>query len=133
MKINKNEPVFQEMSSLAPYFLAVCGIYLAVILVLFFAMSFDYTLITGAVYGILLCIANFLALGKSAQAAIRRKSSKSAQTYMNTMYCLRYLGLFGLLAVAALVPFINLIATFIPLFFPKIIITVRAIIEKKED
>lgn len=133
MKINKNEPVYQEMISLAPYYLAACGIYFAVILVLFFAMSFDYTLIVGAVYGMILCPANFLALGKSAQSAIKRGSAKSAQTYMNTMYCLRYLGLFLLLAAAAVLPFINLIAAVIPLFFPKIIITVRAIKEKKED
>ena len=132
MKINKNEPVYQEMLSLAPYYLTACGIYLAVIIVLFFCMSFNYSLITGAVYGMILCAANFFFLGKSAQAALRR-SAKSAQTYMNTMYCLRYLGLFALLAAAALVPFINLIAAVIPLFFPKVIITIRAIIEKKED
>ena len=132
MRIDKNEPVYQEMISLAPYYLAVCGIYLAVILVLFFALGYDYTLIIGAVYGMVLCVANFFLLGKSAQSATKR-SAKSAQTYMNTMYCLRYLGLFLLLAAAAMLPFINLIATVIPLFFPKIIITLRAIIEKKED
>lgn len=132
MRINKDEPVYQEMKSLAPYYLWACGIYSAIVLVLFFAMGFDYSLIIGAVFGMVLCALNFLLLGKSAQSAVKR-GAKSAQTYMNLMYCLRYLGLFVLLTLAALLPFINLITTMIPLLFPKIIITIRAIKEKKEE
>ncbi len=128
----KNEPVYEEMRSLAPYYLTACGIYLAVMLVLFFATGYDYTLLIGAVYGCVLCVLNFLLLGKSAQKAVKR-SAKSAQNYMNTMYCLRYLGLFAMLTLGALAPFINLIASVIPLFFPKILITIRALKEKKED
>lgn len=128
----KNEPIYEEMRSLAPYYLTACGVYLAVMLVLFFALGHDYSLLIGAVYGCVLCAANFLILGKTAQSAVRR-SAKSAQNYMNTMYCLRYLGLFLLLTLGALAPFINLIASVIPLFFPKILITIRAFKEKKED
>ena len=50
---------------------------------------------------------------------------------MNLMYCLRYLGLFALLTVAALVPFINLIAAVIPLFFVRIAIMIREIIKER--
>ena len=133
MRINKNEPVYQEIFSLAPYYLTVCGIYFAAVLALAFTPWFDYTLITGAVNGAVQCAANFFFLGKSAQSALKRGSAKSAQTYMNVMYCLRYLGLFALLTAAALLPFINLITALIPLFFPKIVITIRAIKEKKEE
>lgn len=129
---NKKEPVYEEMRSLAPYYLVTNAVYFAVIAVLFFAWGYDYTLLTGGIFGNIVCIANFFFLGKTAQLAVRR-SAKSAQTYMNTMYCLRYLGLFLCMALAAVVPFINLIAALIPLFFPKIVITVRAIIEKKEN
>lgn len=120
------------MRSLAPYFLVVGGAYLAIVLVLFFVTGFDYSLIVGAVYGELICVANFYLLGKSAQVALKR-NAKSAQTYMNAMYCLRYLGLFGLLTVAALVPFINLFTSVIPLVFPKVVLTIRALKEKKEE
>lgn len=128
----KNEPVYEEMRSLASYFFTACGIYFAVMLVLFFATGFDYSLLIGAVYGCVLCALNFLILGKTAQKAVKR-SPKSAQNYMNTMYCLRYLGLFLMLTLGALAPFISLIASVIPLFFPKILITIRAFKEKKED
>lgn len=132
MAINKNEPVYKEMRSLLPYFLAVNGVYFAVILVIFFATGFDYTLLAGAGYGNIICAGNFLALGKTAQKSLKRGSAKSAQTYMNTMYCLRYFGLFLLLTIGALAPFINLVAAVIPLFFPRITITIRAIIKKEE-
>lgn len=129
--IKKDQPVYEEMRSLAPYFLTVGGIYMAIMTALFFALGFDYTLLLGGVYGIIIAVLNFLALGKSAQSALKR-DAKSAQTYMNVMYCIRYLGLFALLTLGALAPFINLIAEVIPLFFPKIAITIRALREKEE-
>lgn len=132
MAIDKNEPVYKEMRSLLPYYLAANGVYFAVLLAIFFAAGFDYTLLVGAVYGNAVCVGNFLALGKTAQSSLRRGSAKAAQTYMNAMYCLRYLGQFLLLTLGALAPFINLVAAVIPLFFPKIAITARAILKKEE-
>lgn len=126
-KSKKDQPIYAEMRSLSPYYLILSGIYLAAVTILCCAMGGDYTLPVGAVYGIILGALNFLLLGKSAQAALERPDSKSAQTYMNIMYCVRYLGLFGLLTIAALIPFINLIAAAIPLFFVRIAITVREI------
>lgn len=104
---------------------------MAIMAVLFFALEFDYTLLTGGVYGIVIAVLNFFVLGKTAQTALR-KNAKSAQTYMNLMYCARYLGLFILLTIGALAPFINLIAAAIPLFFPRIAITIRALKAKEE-
>ena len=104
---------------------------MAIMAVLFFALEYDYTLLIGGLYGIIIAVLNFFALGKTAQAALRRRA-KSAQTYMNIMYCVRYLGLFLLLTIGALAPFISLIAAAIPLFFPRIAITIRAIKAKEE-
>ena len=129
--IRRNQPVYEEMRSLAPYFLIIGGIYMAIMAVLFLALRFDYTLLIGGVYGIVIAVLNFLALGKTAQSALKR-SAKSAQTYMNVMYCIRYLGLFALLTLGALAPFINLVASVIPLFFPEIAITIRALRKKEE-
>lgn len=129
--IKRDQPVYEEMRSLAPYFLTTGGIYMAIMAALFFALEFDYTLPIGGVYGMIIAVLNFLALGKTAQSALK-KSAKSAQTYMNVMYCVRYLGLFALLTIGALAPFINLIASVIPLFFPKIAITIRALRKKEE-
>ncbi|MCI5578770.1 MAG: ATP synthase subunit I [Oscillospiraceae bacterium] len=125
--MKKNQPIYEEMRSLSPYYLTMSGVYLTIAAVLCFAFGGDYSLPIGAMYGIILSALNFFLMGKSAQAALQKSSSKSAQTYMNVMYCVRYLGLFGLLTVAALVPFINLIAAAIPLFFVRIAITIREI------
>lgn len=124
--MKKNEPVYVEMRSLAPYFLVLSGIYMAVTIVIFFAMGFVYSVPIGALYGIILTAANFLALGKTAQNSIQ-KSEKKANTYMSRMYAFRYLGLFLLLTIGALAPFINLVASVIPLFFPRIAIMLREI------
>lgn len=129
----KEQPIYAEMRSLSPYYLGMSGVYLVIVAILCFVLGGDYSLPIGAVYGIVLSALNFLMLGKSAQSALGKSSPKSAQTYMNIMYCVRYLGLFGLLTVAALVPFINLIAAAIPLFFVRIAITVREIIKERSE
>lgn len=129
--MNKNEPIYQEMRSLAPYFSVLSGVYLVVVLVVCIAMK-DYTLPIGGVYGTAVAVLNFFLLGKSAQKALKKKDAKAANTYMSTTYALRYLGLFGLLTIGALAPFINLITAAIPLFFPKIAILMRTIKEKEE-
>lgn len=128
--IKKDQPVYQEMRSLAPYFLTVSGIYMAVMIVLSFALR-DYTLPVGALYGIIVAVLNFLMLGKCAQKAVR-KTEKQANVYMSGMYCLRYLGLFAMLTIGALAPFISLIAAAIPLFFTRIAIMIRTFIRKED-
>lgn len=131
--LKKEQPVYAEMRTLAPYYFTLSGIYLGVTAALAFALGGDYTLVVGAVYGIILSALNFLLLGKSAQAAVKKADFKSAQTYSNIMYCVRYLGLFGLLTLAALLPFINLIAAAVPLFFVRIAITIREIKNERSE
>lgn len=130
--MKKNEPIYQEMRSLAPYFLVLSGVYLVIAAILCFAMGYDYTLPVGAVYGTAVTVLNFYLLGKSAQNAVRKRNEKAANVYMSTTYALRYLGLFALLTLGALAPFINLIMSVIPLFFPKIAILIRTFKEREE-
>lgn len=130
--MKKNEPVYAEMLSLSPYFLTLSGIYMAVTMVIFFAAGFVYSVPIGALYGIILTVANFWALGKTAQNSVQ-KSKKKANTYTSRMYAFRYLGLFLLLTIGAAAPFINLVASVIPLFFPRIAIMLREIKKGKEE
>lgn len=128
----KTPIIIQEMRSLCPYYLALNAVYFAVVLILFFVTGYNYTLITGAVYGNIITVLNFYLLGKTAQKAIGM-TAKAAQGYMNAMYCLRYLGIFAAMTIAALVPFIELLTAVIPLLFVKIAITIRAIREKDKN
>lgn len=132
MIMKKNEPIYQEMRSLAPYFLIISAVYLCITTVLCFVMDFDYTLPVGAVYGTVVAALNFLLLGKTAQKALKKRNEKAANTYMSTMYAARYLGLFVLLTLGALAPFVSLITAMIPLFFPKIAILIRTFKEREE-
>ncbi|MBP1563499.1 MAG: hypothetical protein J6C38_07260 [Oscillospiraceae bacterium] len=130
--MKKNEPIYEEIRSLSPFFLIISGIYMAVLTVIFFAAGYDYTLLVGGIYGIIIAALNFLILGKTAQAAVKKASAKSAQTYMSGMYCVRYLALISLLSLGAIAPFISLITAIIPLFFPKFAILIRTFIRKEE-
>ncbi len=128
--LKSEQPVYREMRSLAPYFLIISGIYMVITVILGFALR-DYTVPVGALYGVIVTVLNFWTLGKSAQKAVY-KTEKKANTYMSAMYCLRYLGLFAMLTLGALAPFINLIASVIPLFFTRVSIMIRTFIRKED-
>ena len=130
--MKKNEPIYEEIRSLSPFFLVISGIYMIVLAIIFFAAGYDYTLLVGGFSGIIIAALNFFTLGKTAQTAVKKSSAKSAQTYMSGMYCVRYLGLIALLTLGAIAPFISLITAIIPLFFPKFAILIRTFIRKEE-
>lgn len=119
------------MRGMLPWFLAVNAVYFAVLVVLFFAFGFDYTLLVGGVWGNIAGVGNFWLMGITAEKAVRRRDPKAAQSYMNTMYCIRYLGLFLVMTAAAVLPFVNVVTAAVPLFFPRIIITIKALWEER--
>lgn len=127
----KSHITADEMRSMLPWFLAVNAVYFAVLIVLFFAFGFDYTLLTGGVWGNIAGVGNFWLMGITAEKAVRCSNAKSAQSYMNTMYCVRYLGLFLFMTAAAVLPFVSVVTASVPLFFPRIIITIKALWEER--
>ena len=131
MASRKSNITAEEMRSMLLWFLAVNAVYFALLLVLFFASGLDYTLLLGGVWGNLISVGNFWLLGRSAEKAVQRRNAKSARTYMNTVYCMRYLGIFLCMTIAAVAPFLNLVSAAVPLFFPKIIITLKNLWETR--
>ena len=113
-----------------PWLLVINAVYFALLIVLFFAFSFDYTLLTGGVWGNIAGVGNFWLMCITAENALRR-APKAAQRYMNTLYCVRYLGLFLIMTAAALLPFIDLVTAAVPLFFPRIVITLKTLWETR--
>lgn len=130
MAARKYNVTRQELRSMLPWLAAINAVYFAVLIVLFFACGFNYTLLLGGVWGNIAGIGNFWLMGISAENALRR-NSKSAQRYMNTLYCVRYLGLFLFMTAAGVLPFIDLFSAAVPLFFPRVIITVRTLWETR--
>lgn len=129
----KTNVINDELRSMLPWLLALNGVYFALLVVLFFAGGFDYSLFLGGIWGNLVGVGNFWLLGKSAESALRRRDAKSARTYMNTMYCIRYLGIFLAMSVAAILPFISVITAAVPLFFPRIVITLKTLWETRSS
>ncbi len=130
MAANKYSVTRQELRSMRPWLLAINAMYFAVLLLLFFTCGFDYSLLIGGVLGNFVGVGNFWLMGISAENSLRR-NSKSAQRYMNTLYCVRYLGLFLTMTAAGILPFIDLISAAVPLFFPRIAITVKSLWETR--
>ena len=122
-----------ELRSMLPWLLALNGVYLALLIVLFFAGGFDYTLLLGGIWGNVVGVGNFWLLGKSAEKAVLRRNPKAARSYMNTMYCIRYLGIFLAMTAAAVIPFVSVITAAVPLFFPRIAITLKALRETRSE
>ncbi len=120
----------QELRAMRPWLLAINAVYFALLIVLFFACGFNYSLLLGGVWGNIAGVGNFWLMGVSAENSLRH-SAKSAQKYMNTLYCVRYLGLFLVMTAAAVLPFIDLLSAAVPLFFPRIIITVKSLWETR--
>ena len=131
MAAGKSRITTDEMRGMLPWFLAVNAVYFAVLIVLFFAFGFDYTLLVGGVWGNIAGVGNFWLMGITAEKAVRRRDPKAAQSYMNTMYCIRYLGLFLVMTAAAVLPFVNVVTAAVPLIFPRIIITIKALWEER--
>lgn len=129
----KTSAANEELRGLVPWLLGLNGVYFALLLVLFFAGGLDYTLLLGGIWGNIIGVGNFWLLGKSAESAVRRRDAKSARTYMNTMYCIRYLGIFIAMTAAAVLPFISVITAAVPLFFPRIAITLKALWETRSS
>ena len=77
-------------------------------------------------------ILNFLFMGITVQKAIR-KEEKDARTAMRASQALRTLFLFVVLALGVLLDCFNTVAVIVPLFFPRIAVSVRPLFTKGDE
>jgi len=91
----------------------ILGIFLAI-------GKFDYTVLHGLGLGSFAAIANFFYLGMSIQKALSKGSD--AKKYMYVSYTKRMLLYGACIVLAGVLPSINIFATVIPLFVPRIVI-----------
>ena len=86
----------------------------------------DYTVLLGNLLSGVAAVGNFFLMGLTVQKAVE-KDEKNAATAMKLSQALRSLLLF---ALGALAPCFHLLATLIPLFFPRIAIVFRPLFQK---
>lgn len=132
MKKRKN-PAAEELREMLPSLLVYNGVVLLAILLAGFAFGHDWRLYTGLLAGNLLCAANFLLIGVTASAISRTRERRRGQFLGNFSYGARYIGMFLILALLLTFGLISLFTAVIPLFYPKIYYTVRALRKKYDD
>ncbi len=91
--------------------------------------KWNYTVILGNLLSASFSILNFLAMGMTIEKAVTQ-DEKRARATVKTSQTLRHLALFVVAAFGVLFPFFNNWAVIIPLFFPRISISLRPLFGK---
>ena len=67
--------------------------------------------------------ANFIGIGITAETIVKAKNFKKGQFLGNLSYGIRYIGIFGILALFLTFVAVNPVSAIVPLFYPKIYYT----------
>jgi hypothetical protein len=93
-------------------------------------VSWDYTVLLGNLLGATAALANFFLMAQGVVKAME-KDPKDAKQAMKLSSSMRFLALFIVILIGALLPVFNTWAVAIPLLFPRLAIAVRPLWDKK--
>ncbi len=122
-----DETVMRETRYIAGITIILSVIMEAVFLII---GKWDYTVLLGNIFGGAVAVVNFLLMGITVQKAVL-KDEKEAATLMKLSQTLRNMMLLITCVVAIAVPFMNGVAAVIPLFFPRIAISLIPLRDRK--
>lgn len=122
-----DDTVRRETLYIASWVLILSAVMEAVFLISGF---WDLNVLFGNILAAFGAVVNFLLMGISVQKAVS-KNEKDAASVMKFSQSMRLLMLFVFMAVG--VVFFNPIASFVPLFFPRIAVAFRPLFNKKEQ
>lgn len=122
-----DETVMRETRYIAGVTIILSVIMEAVFLII---GKWDYTVLLGNIFGGAVAVVNFLLMGITVQKAVL-KDEKEAATLMKLSQTLRNMMLLITCVVAIAVPFMNGVAAVIPLFFPRIAISLIPLRDRK--
>jgi len=113
-------------------FIAACVAVLTVLMEAVFLLTgfWDMTVLWGGLLGAFAAILNFFLMGLTVQKAVV-KEEKDAKNLMRASQSLRLIMLLCFCAIGAAVPAFNLMATLIPLLFPRLGVFLRGFMLKK--
>ncbi len=94
------------------------------------AGHWDYTVLCGNLLSAAAAVGNFFLMGLTVQKALGKGEKEAADT-MRLSQRLRLLLLFVVVAVGAAAPCFHTLAVIIPLFFPRVAIAVRPLLDKR--
>ena len=114
-------------------FIAACVAVLTVLMEAVFLLTgfWDMTVLWGGLLGAFAATLNFFLMGMTVQKAVV-KEEKDAKNLMRASQSLRLIMLLGFCALGAAIPVFNLVATLIPLLFPRMGVFLRGFMLKKQ-
>lgn len=128
MKVDKT--VIKETKYIASFVLILSVLMQAVFLMI---SKWDYTVLIGNLWGIIIAVGNFFVMGLFVQKAVTQDEKEARQT-VRASQGLRMAGIFVLAAVGLIIfkqtP--TRVAIVIPLIFPRIAIMIRPLIDKNK-
>lgn len=115
-------------------YIAAAALLLSVLMEAVFIITgqWNYSVILGNLFGVLVAVVNFFLMGISVQKAVN-SGEEQAPGIMKFSQTMRMLMQFLVVALAAVLSCFNLWSTIIPLFFPRIAIVFRPLFNKKLD
>lgn len=121
-----NETVKKETLYIAVFTVIFSVITEAVFLIL---GKWDLTVLCGNLFSAFVTVLNFFLMGITVQHAVE-KDEKGAASLMKMSQSLRTVMLFAAAAVGVLLPCFNTVAVIVTLFFPRIAILLRPVVDK---
>ena len=127
IKIDKT--IRKEIAFVGIWTLILSGIMQAVFLII---GKWDYTVLLGNLLSGAMGLVNLFLLGLTIQKALNSGDEKYAKNLMKMSQSLRLLMMAAVVALGGLLDCFNFWATIIPVFFPRIALTIRQIVLKKQ-
>ena len=126
--MKKIEPVvYKETANIALWTLILSAVMQAVFLVI---GKWDYTVLLGNLLGGGTAVLNFFVMALGVQMAVE-KSSDDAKHTLKLSQSMRFIVLFIVVALGAVLKCFNVFSVVIPLLFPRIAIFIRLFAKKK--
>lgn len=91
--------------------------------------KWNYTVLLGNILGAATAVLNFLAMGMTMQIAVK-KDEKSAKDTVKLSHTVRSTAIVIIAVIGVTVPVFNIITVLVSLFFPRIAIFVRPLVDK---
>ncbi len=114
-------------------YISIFEIIFSIVLQIVFILTnhWDYTVILGNILSAFLAVGNFFFMGVALEKAVS-ESEKRARAIAKISQTIRQLVLFVVAALGVVLPYFNNWAVLVPLFFPRIAISLRPLFGKNK-
>ncbi len=111
------------------YMMAGCAVCTAVVQLAFVALGrYDSTVLFGGLWGFFITVLNFFIMSVLLQRAMATGDEQQAKMKLQASYTVRMLLLVALMVVGVVLPFMHWVPVLVSVFFPRVVITVRGVV-----